>query len=120
MPFIQVKVSCEMTAEQEIELKKYFGKAIKFVPGKSEESLLLVLEDQCRLWLRGENDPPIAYVEAAVFGSENHYGYDRFTSEITRAFTEVLGIQPDRVYIKYEDITAWGVAGRFIDRKMWR
>lgn len=92
MPFIQVKVSCEITAGQEIELKKHFGEAIKFVPGKSEEYLLLVFEDQCRLWLRGENDPPIAYVEAAIFGSENHYGYDRFTSEITRAFTEVLGI----------------------------
>lgn len=30
-----------MTAEQEIELKKHFGKAIKFVPGKSEEYLLV-------------------------------------------------------------------------------
>ena len=41
MPFIQVKVSCEITAGQEIELKKHFGKAIKFVPGKSEEYLLV-------------------------------------------------------------------------------
>ena len=45
MPFIQVKVSCEITAGQEIELKKHFGEAIKFVPGKSEEYLLLVFED---------------------------------------------------------------------------
>lgn len=58
MPLIQSKVSCEMTAGQEIELKKHFGKAIEFVPGKSEEYLLLVFEDQCRLWLRGETDPP--------------------------------------------------------------
>ena len=111
MPFIKSKVSCEMTKEQELALKRRFGKAIDLVPGKSEEFLLLEFEDNCRLWLRGEQDEPIAYIEAAIFGNEGHFGCDAFSAEITRAFAEVLGIPSDRVYIKYEDITAWGVSG---------
>ena len=120
MPFIKCKVSCAMTAEQEIELKRRFGKAIELVPGKSEEYLLLEFEDNSRLWLRGEQDAPIAYIEAAIFGNEGHLGYDAFTAEITKTFTEVLGVPSDRVYIKYEDITAWGVSERYIDRRMFR
>ena len=119
MPFIKSKVSCEMTTEQELALKRRFGKAIELVPGKSEEYLLLELEDSCRLWLRGERAAPIAYIEAAIFGNEGNFGYDAFTAEITKAFTEVLGIPSDRVYIKYEDITAWGVSGQYIDRRMF-
>ena len=59
MPFIKCKVSCAMTREQEIALKSCFGKAIHLIPGKSVESLFLELEDNCRLWLRGEQDSPI-------------------------------------------------------------
>ncbi len=120
MPFIKCKVSCEMTTEQEFELKRRFGKAIEFIPGKSEEYLLLEFEDNSRLWLRGEQGAPIAYIEAAIFGNERHFEYDAFTAEITKAFTEVLGIAPDRVYIKYEDMTAGGVSGQYIDRRMFR
>ena len=60
------------------------GKAIGLVPGKSEEYLLLEFEVNCRLWLRGNNDEPVAYIEAALFGNEMHYGYAAFTEE---AFT---------------------------------
>ena len=119
MPFIKVKVSCEITDEQEKTLKTRFGKAISLVSGKSEEYLLLEFEDKCRLWLRGECDPPVAYIEAAIFGNEDHRGFDDFTAEATGAITDVLGIRPDRVYIKFEDIAAWGVAGRYIDRAMF-
>lgn len=112
MPFIVVKVSCPVTAEQETALKTRFGKAISLIPGKSEEYLLLEFEDNCRLWLRGRNEPPVAYIEAAIFGNEDHRGFDDFTAEATKAVAEVLSVPPDRVYIKFEDIAVWGVAGR--------
>lgn len=120
MPFIKSKVSCVISERQEKELKTHMGKAIELIPGKSEEYLLLEFEDNCRLWLRGGNEEPMAYIEAAIFGNEQHYGYDAFTAEITKTFNEVLGIASDRIYIKYEDITAWGVSGMYIDRRMYR
>lgn len=120
MPFIKAKVSCPISAQQETELKAGMGKAISLVPGKSEDYLLLEFEDSCRLWLRGRNDEPIDYIEAAIFGNEPHYGYDAFTAEVTRLFAKVLGISPANIYIKYEDITAWGVQGMYIDRNQYR
>lgn len=120
MPFIKAKVSCPISQEQESELKDGMGKAIELVPGKSEEYLLLEFEDSCRLWLRGKNEEPIAYIEAAIFGNEPHYGYDAFTAEVTNLFSKVLNIRPDHIYIKYEDIIAWGVQGMYIDRNQYR
>lgn len=106
--------------EQETEIKAGIGKAIEDVPGKSEKYLLLEFEDNCHLWLQGDNKEPIVYIEAAIFGNEPHYGYDAFTAEITSIFTDVLKIQPERIYIKYEDIKAWGVQGMYIDRNDFR
>jgi len=120
MPFIKVKISCPISPKQESELKSGMGKAIELVPGKSEEYLLLEFEDNCRLWLRGKNDEPIAYIEAAIFGNEAHYGYDSFTAETTNLFAKVLNIRPDHIYIKYEDIIAWSAQGMYIDRNQYR
>lgn len=116
MPFIKVKTSCPITKEQESELKARLGKAIELIPGKSEAYLLQEFEDSCRLWLSGHNEEPIAYIEAAIFGCESHHGHSFFTSEVTKIFREVLDIRQDHIYIKYEDIIAWGVQGILIDR----
>ena len=120
MPFIKFKTSCPVTSEQEIRIKTLMGKAIELVPGKSEEYLLLEFEDNCRLWLRGKNDAPIAYIEAAIFGNEPHYGYDKFTAAVTQIIADTLNISPDHIYLKFEDIPAWGVQGMYIDRNPYR
>ena len=120
MPFIMSKVSCPVSRGQEEQMKSWLGKAIELVPGKSEADLLAGFEDNCHLYLRGENTESVAYVEASVFASEAHIGYKQLTIEITRMFGEVLGIAPDHVYIKYEDIQAWGVSGVFIDRNPYQ
>ncbi|MBQ9045892.1 MAG: hypothetical protein IJ112_08115 [Oscillospiraceae bacterium] len=120
MPFLKVKVSCPISAEQEAAIKARIGKAIELVPGKSEAYLLLAFADNAHLWLRGEHAEPIAYIEAAVFGNESHAGYPAFSAELARIFQDVLGIAPENLYIKYEDISAWSVSGQYIDRSMFR
>ena len=103
-----------------MKIKSGLGQAICLVPGKSEQYLLLEFEDRCRLWLRGQNDAPIAYIEAAIFGNENHEGFDAFTAAVTRIFSEELKIRPENIYIKFEDIGVWGAAGTCIDRNRYR
>lgn len=120
MPFILSKVSTKISAEQEISLKQGLGRAIACIPGKSEKYLLCEFEDNCRLWLCGEHDMPIAYITVSIFGNETHIGNDRLFKEITKLFGEVLGISSERVYIKYDDISVWGVGGMAIDRKAFR
>lgn len=120
MPFITCKVNRPVSREQELALKSRMGRAIGLVPRKSEQYLLLSVEPESRLWLRGDDSQPMAYIDAAIFGNEGHLGYPEFTAEVTRALGDVLDIPPDNVYIKYEDIAAWGVGGQYIDRRFFR
>ena len=95
------------------------GKAIEFVPGKSEEYLLLGFEAESHLYLRGDNSQPIAYIQASIFGNESHAGYDNFSAEVTKIFHEVLGIPEANIYICYADIPDWAVGGMNIDRNQY-
>ena len=119
MPFITARVNVTITKEQELKIKSGLGKAIELVSGKSEEYLLLNIEDECHMYLRGDGDTPIAYIEAAIWGNEGHLGYDRFTAEVTQIFSEILDIPPDQVYIRYSDIPDWGVGGMNFDRNRY-
>jgi len=120
MPFLISRVNVPITKEQEVQLKTRMGQAIERVPGKSEAYLLLDFQDNCRLWLRGDNSSPAAYIEAAIFGNESHAGYDALTAELTLAFQQVLGIPPGNIYLKFDDITAWGAGGIYIDSRQFR
>jgi len=119
MPFIISKVTPKITEEQEQALKTRLGKAIELVPGKSEEYLLLGFEDGYHLYLRGDKSQPIAYIQANIFGNEDHLGYDAFSLEVAKIFHEVLEIPEDRIYINYTDIPDWAVGGMNIDRNRY-
>lgn len=112
MPFIISKVNVPVTHEQERRLAAGFGEAIAVVPGKTEASLMLGFEANSRLYLRGDDDLPMAYVTVAVFGNAGHRGYEQLSFAIARLFHETLGIDPNRIFVKYEDIPVWSVAGR--------
>ena len=113
MPFIMTKVNVPVDAEQEIKLKSRLGKAIELLPGLSEKYLLAGFESNCRFFLRGKNDKPIAYIEVSVFGNENHLGCEDFSLAVTKIFVDVLKISPMNIYIKFSDIAAWSVGGIF-------
>lgn len=119
MPFIISRTNRRISRIQEQQLKIRLGKAIELVPDKSEQYLMLGFEDNCRLWLRGDDSQPMAYIEAAIWGNEGHLGYDKFTAEVTRIFHEELGISPDCIYIRYSDIPDWGVGGMNFDRNKY-
>ena len=111
MPFIDTKVSVTIDEEKERELKSRLGEAISLIPGKSESWLMTGFEDNYHLYFKGDNSKPTAFVEVKVFGSENPSAFDALTAKITEILGDVLGIEPDRIYIKYEAVSNWGWNG---------
>lgn len=111
MPFINSKISTKLTDEQETKLKTELGKAISIIPGKSESWLMLGFEDEYSLYFRGDNSEPTAFIEVSVFGGENKKAFSELTSKICEIYNDILGIAPDRIYIKYEPVANWGWNG---------
>lgn len=119
MPFIIAKTNKSVSESQAEQIKRALGKAISLVPGKSEDYLLVEVQEKSRLYLRGRSDEAIAYITVSIFGNESHSGYAELTAEITRIFSEELGVPPANVYVKYDDITVWGAGGMCFDRNLF-
>ena len=111
MPFIDTKLNIRLSEEKESILKAKLGEAISCFPGKSEYWLMLNFTDNSRMWFRGYNNFPIAMVEIKLFGSAEAETCERMTQTICTLFHRELGISPDHIYIKYEEVDKWGWNG---------
>ena len=114
MPYIGIKVSCEVNPEKELALKSALGKAIALIPGKSENHLMICIDDKQNMYFRGKNNVPIAYAEVKIYGKSTDEAYSQMTAELCGIFESILGISPDCTYIKYEECYIWGYNGKNI------
>ena len=111
MPYINSKISTKITKEQETQLKTQLGQAIAIIPGKSERWLMVGFQDEFPMYFGGDNSEPSAFIEVSVFGAENGNAFSELTAKLCEIYNSVLGISPNRIYIKYEGVTYWGWNG---------
>lgn len=110
MPFINTKTNISISKEKEESIKSKLGKAISII-GKSESWLMVNFEDNARMYFKGENAFPMAFVEVSLYGRASSSSYNSLTSEITSILNEELEIEEDKVYVKYSEIENWGWNG---------
>lgn len=111
MPFINTKVNIKLSNEQKEILNQKLCKAIEIFPGKTKQWLMLEFEDEKCLYFRGENNSKLAYLEVKILGKSDKSSYNKMTNELCNIINEVLGIEKDNIYIKYEEIDYWGWNG---------
>ncbi len=110
MPFIQTKTTVAITPEKEKAIKEKLGEAITII-GKSESWLMLGFEDNCRMYFKGDNSKPMAFVEVKLFGKSTPDAYSRMTAAVCDIIGGELGISADCIYVKYEEVSNWGWNG---------
>jgi phenylpyruvate tautomerase PptA (4-oxalocrotonate tautomerase family) len=111
MPYISTKTTVSISGEKKEIIKKKLGKAIELLPGKSESWLMLSFEDNVSMYFQGSNDSPLAFIEVKIFGKSSADAYNRLTKVITEIINQELGIRPDGIYVKYEEVSTWGWNG---------
>ena len=107
MPFINAKFSDTVTPEKEYELKAALGEAITLL-GKTEQYLMVEIEDNRRLYFGGNNDKPIAFFDVALLQSAPRASYEKLTERLCGIAEEYMGVDGDRVYVKFEETENWG------------
>ena len=111
MPYIDAKLSVSLTQQKEKEIKQKLGEAIECIPVKSEQWLMVQLEENCCLYFQGTNDQPSAMVEVKIFGKAEDSAYDAMTAAVTEILSSELEIPASRIYVKYEECSHWGWNG---------
>lgn len=111
MPFINSKISIKITKEQEAVIKNRLGRAIALIPGKSESWLMVGFEDGYRLYFKGQEYEKLVFVEVQIFGDASKTALNSLTAELCNIYNEELGIEKDKIYIKYSLVDNWGWNG---------
>ncbi|WP_099468402.1 phenylpyruvate tautomerase MIF-related protein [Konateibacter massiliensis] len=111
MPYISTKTNTKISKEKEIAIKEKLGKAIELIPGKSENWLMCSFEGEQSLYFTGEGNVLIAWIEVKIFGKSTKEAYSALTQKITEIISGELGISPDKIYVKYEEVDIWGWNG---------
>ncbi len=112
MPFIDLKTTCIIDSEKEKALKTSLGKAIECIPGKNEQWLMINIESGCTMYFGGTNDAPIVFTEVKIFGKSTPEAFNNMTAEVCKIFKNLLGVPPERVFVKYEECFIWGCNGK--------
>ena len=90
MPFIDSKVSVKASEEQKRELKERLGQAISIIPGKSESWLMVNIEDDQKMYFRGDDSEPVAFVSVNIYGSANPSAFSKMTAELTKIYGDLF------------------------------
>lgn len=110
MPYIHVKTNTDASANAE-SIKSKLGDAIRTIPGKSEQWLMVELTPHASLWFQGSSDPA-AMVEVQLFGNAPSSAYESLTSKISSILSSELSIPQDRIYVSFFPTSDWGWNGR--------
>ena len=111
MPFINTITTKEITKEKKALLTQRLGDAITVLPGKTESWLMLKFEGGAEMAFKGDSESDCAMVEVELYGGADDESMNALTGKISLILEDVLGIAPERVYVKYFATGAWGYSG---------
>lgn len=113
MPVIYTHASTAISTEQSERLKAIFGQAISLLPGKSENWLMCLFDANVTGFFAGDGSQPVAFIEVNAFGRNEvpQEAWEKLTETLMPAVGQELGIEQNRIYIRYLSSPDWGWNG---------
>ncbi|MBE5964042.1 MAG: hypothetical protein IKL73_08945 [Lachnospiraceae bacterium] len=111
MPFIDSKITVEVSKEKREVVKAELGKAIA-VMGKGESFLMLGFEDNYDLYMGGKKLDKGAFVSVNLLGNAVSSACEAMTEQICKIFEKELGIPGSAIYVTYQGYKDWGWNGK--------
>lgn len=113
MPFISFTTNRKLTLQQEKKIKDEVGKLISILPNKSEEKLMIHLEDNQIMYFKGQ-ETKCMMIAVHLYKETDLDAKKRFTEELTKAIAEITDIPVESQYVSYSEYQNWGASGKLI------
>ena len=115
MPCIKCNVNVKIPNDIKESIKTKLGKSIEIIPGKSENWLMLVFNDNSKMYFRGRDDVPMAFIDIKLLvRNDVSDAYPELISEITKIFSKELNIESTNIFIKVDETFCWGYDGKML------
>ena len=113
MPFISFTTNRKLTLQQEKKIKEETGKLITIIPNKTEENLMIHLEDNQIMYFRGQ-ETKCMMIAVHLFKEASVESKSKFTEELTKTVAEIAGIPVENQYVSFNEYPSWGKNGKLI------
>ena len=112
MPCIRCTVNQKLSSEQKQTLKEGLMEAIQLIPGKTPDSLMIVLQDAADMCFHRDSETPCAFVEVNVLlRKDPSEHYPAMSKSICDLLLRVAHIEGTNIYIRYLATPDWGWNG---------
>ncbi|MEE0967019.1 MAG: hypothetical protein U0L85_08200 [Bacilli bacterium] len=113
MPYISFKTTKVLTLQQELDLKKISGKIITLLPGKTEDYLMVHIEDNQLIYFKGKEVDCIM-IDCQVYGHPDLESKQNFVRELMKEVERITKIPVYNQYLTFEEKDEWGMNGELI------
>ncbi|MDO4537827.1 MAG: phenylpyruvate tautomerase MIF-related protein [Coriobacteriales bacterium] len=112
MPFVDAKITVPVSDQKRENIKAGLGQAISAF-GKSEDWLMVGIDDDYSLWMGGQKLEYGAFVSVSLVGNASDEGCQVFTKRLCDLLEAELGIPSNSVYVTYHSMLGshWGWNG---------
>ncbi len=113
MPYISFKTTRILTLQQELDLKKMAGQKITLLPGKTENYLMIHIEDNQVMYFRG-NEENTMMISCKVYGHPKLSDKQKFVRELIQEAEKITGVPSENIYLTISEEDHWGMNGELI------
>lgn len=108
MPYISFKTNHKLTLRQENIIKSRTGELISLIPGKSEKSLMIHMEDDQIMYFRGE-ETVCMMISVNLYGTAEYEDKKKLTEALIQMISETTKIEPNNIYVTINEYENWGL-----------
>jgi len=115
MPLIRLSVSKELTEESRQQLVDGLGEAMRKIPGKGPEMLMVDLEEGKTMYIAGVTQENTVFADIQYFSNFKHSHKQEFTAAAFEAVNKAIGTAKDKMFLTITERNTWGAFGDFRD-----
>ncbi len=110
MPVVKINTNAKLSSSQCIATKSKLGKLIELIPGKSEERLMVIIQDNQTMYFKGVDDICM-FVEVDFYKQVDISLKEVMVKEFS-SFLELENIvEKAQVYFSFSEYENWGTNG---------
>ncbi len=111
MPFLNVKVSTELSEDTKEALQTELLDATSSSIGKPKNYIMMSIEDKASMYFAGKKMSKCAYVMVSLYGNSSYENYNTLCGKISAALEKHAGIPQNAIYVSFHPTDNFGFNG---------
>ncbi len=111
MPYIEAIFSQNLGEEKIIEIKKSAGNLIDVLPGKTEQQLMIRIEENANMYFRGIKEQ-CAFISVSLYMTTPFEEKGIFAERFIESISELTEIEINNIFLSFREYHCWVTNGK--------